>query len=78
MSEDLPRLDEIERLLAERGRDLGPLPVRVAAGRSGIAVGFPREPLVHVSWWALAGLALLWRVLARRRAQSASAGRLAP
>ena len=63
------RLDEIERLLAERGRDLGFLPVRVAAGRSGIAVGFPREPLLHVSWWAMLPLALLTGAVVRRRGQ---------
>ena len=63
------RLDGIERLLAERGRDLGVLPVRVAAGRSGIAVGFPREPLIHVSWWALLPLALLTRAVVRLRKQ---------
>jgi hypothetical protein len=49
------RLGQIERLLDERGRELGP--IRVAAGPSGVAVGFPRDPFVHVSWFALAALA---------------------
>jgi hypothetical protein len=61
------RLDHAERLLAEHGHRLGFLPVRVAAGRSGVAVGFPREPLVHASWWALLGLAAVARMVARRR-----------
>ena len=61
------RLDDAERLLAERGRDLGLLPVRVAAGRSGIAIGFPREPLAQVSWWALLGFIVVARLVARRR-----------
>jgi hypothetical protein len=45
-------LDHAERLLDERGREIGP--VRVAAGRSGLALGFPRDPMLHVSWIALA------------------------
>ena len=28
--------------------------VRVSAARSGVAVGFPRDPFVHLSWFALA------------------------
>jgi hypothetical protein len=58
-------------LLAERGHDVGIGRARVAAGRSGLAVGFPSDPMIHVSWWALgvvAALAGLW--LARRRARS--------
>jgi hypothetical protein len=53
------REDEIERLLADQGHDLGFARARVAFGRSGIAFGFPRDPMVHVSWWALAALAAI-------------------
>jgi hypothetical protein len=66
--------DHISRaqvLLAERGHDVGIGRARVAAGRSGIAVGYPSDPMIHVSWWALgvvAALTGLW--LARRRALS--------
>jgi hypothetical protein len=48
--EPADRIDQAVRLLEERGRDVGP--VRFAAGRSGVAVGFPRDPLIHVSWLA--------------------------
>jgi hypothetical protein len=59
------RLDQVERLLNDRGRRLGP--VRVAAGRSGIAVAFPREPMVHVSWAALAAIVGLIAAVRVRR-----------
>ena len=62
------RLAAAERLLDERGHDLGLAGVRIAAGRSGLAVGFPRDPMVHVSWPALGALALLSVVVLRRRA----------
>jgi hypothetical protein len=52
----------IEELLAERGVGTH---VRVAAGRSGIAVGFPRDPMIHVSWAALLAIAVVWRLLRR-------------
>ena len=52
------RLDQAERLLAEHGRDIGSGRVRIAAGRSGIAVGFPRDPMLHVSWWVLVAIAV--------------------
>ena len=55
-------MSEVERLLAERGRELRFAPVRVAVGRSGIAVGFPKDPMLHVSWWAMLGFALAVRV----------------
>jgi hypothetical protein len=45
-----------ERLLDERGRLLG-CRIRIAAGKSGVAIGFPRDPLIHLSWWVLAALA---------------------
>jgi hypothetical protein len=51
-------IDRAERMLDEPH-------VRIAFGRSGLAVGFPRDPMVHVSWWVLAPLAVL--VLWRRR-----------
>jgi hypothetical protein len=59
-----PRTDAVERMLAERGHSFGP--VRVAMGRSGVAVGFPRDPMVHVSWWALAAIVVVTRLLRRR------------
>ena len=61
------RFDDIESLLAERGHDLASGRIRIAAGRSGVAVGFPQKPLIHVSWFALVGIVVcvgLWR---RRR-----------
>jgi hypothetical protein len=62
------RVDDVERLLAEQGRDLGFVRARVAVGRSGIALGFPKDPMVHVSWWVLSGLVLVTgALLARRR-----------
>jgi MYXO-CTERM domain-containing protein len=59
------QIDRAERLLAERGRDLGIRRTRVAADRGGFAIGFPADPMIHVSWWALLVLALL-TVLSRR------------
>jgi hypothetical protein len=61
------RMSEVEQLLADRGHDLRFSPVRVAAGRSGIAVGFPADPMLHVSWWALLGFALAAHALRRGR-----------
>jgi hypothetical protein len=62
-------MDRIETLLAVRGHDLGFAGIRVAAGRSGVAVGFPEDPMIHVSWWVLSALAVLagTRSLRRRR-----------
>jgi hypothetical protein len=45
-------LEQAERLLDDRGRRIGP--ARVAVGPSGVALGFPRDPLIHLSWPALA------------------------
>jgi hypothetical protein len=59
------RLEQVERLLNDRGRRVGP--VRVAAGRSGIAVAFPRDPMLHVSWAALAAITGLLAVIKVRR-----------
>jgi hypothetical protein len=59
-----PRADAIECLLDERGHTFGP--VRVAFGRSGIAIGFPRDPMVHVSWWVIAAFVVVARLLRRR------------
>jgi hypothetical protein len=58
------QFDELEQTLAARGRDIGRM--RVAAARSGIVVGFPTDPLLHVSWWAFAGAGVLAVVLRRR------------
>jgi hypothetical protein len=57
------RLEHAEQLLAERGRDVGR--VRVAAGRSGVVVGFPTTPMIHISWLVLAAVPAIW--LWRRR-----------
>jgi hypothetical protein len=62
-----PQIENAQRLLAEKGHDLGVLGMRVAAGRSGVAVGFPQDPLVHVSWIVLGGLAVLALVVRTRR-----------
>ena len=59
-----PGLDNAERMLEERGIALGP--VRIAAGRSGVVIGFPKDPMVHVSWWALAVIVVAFRLLRRR------------
>ena len=44
--------------------------MRVAAGRSGIVLGLPRDPMLHVSWAALAVAGGLILALRRRRAAS--------
>jgi hypothetical protein len=59
-------VEDAQRLLAEKGHDVGILRARVAAGRSGVAIGFPRDPMLHVSWPALAELAFLFAVLRAR------------
>jgi hypothetical protein len=41
----------MERLLEKQGVTFGP--VRIALGRSGLAIGFPRDPMLHISWWVL-------------------------
>ena len=51
-------------MLTERGHSFGP--VRVAVGRSGVAVGFPRDPMVHVSWWAVVAIVVIARIFRRR------------
>jgi hypothetical protein len=61
------RFDAIDDLLGERGFELGGTGLRVAAGRSGVAVRFGTDPTVHVSWWALCALAFGWLVGRRRR-----------
>jgi hypothetical protein len=62
-----PQVENAQRLLAEHGHDLGLFRMRVAAGRSGVAVGFPRDPMVHVSWFVLTGFAVLVAWSRRRR-----------
>jgi hypothetical protein len=71
------RSDEIETLLAVRGHDLGFAGIRVAAGRSGVAVGFPEDPMIHVSWWVVAALVALagTRFLRRKRVEEKRATR---
>jgi hypothetical protein len=62
------RLDEVERMLAERGHNLGATGIRLATGKSGVAVGLPNNSMMHVSWVVLSALALLTgAVFARRR-----------
>jgi hypothetical protein len=65
------RLDDVERLLAARGRDLGFAQARVAVGRSGVALGFPKDPMVHVSWWVLSALVVVTGALLVRRRRAA-------
>jgi hypothetical protein len=63
------QIEEADRLLSERGRQFGR--ARVALGRSGIAIGFPKDPLLHVSWWVLSAFSLVsiwfWRRHSRDR-----------
>ena len=60
-----PHTDNVEQMLADQGHTIGP--VRIAFGKSGIAVGFPRDPMLHLSWWAIAALIVMVRLLRRRR-----------
>ena len=57
-------VDNAQRMLDASGVNVGP--VRVAAGRSGVAVGFSQNALIHVSWWALAAALAVFRLLRRR------------
>ena len=57
-------IENAERLLAERGHTIGS--VRIALGRSGVAIAFPETPMLHVSWWALGALLVVLRILKRR------------
>jgi hypothetical protein len=66
------RHEEIERLLEERGRSLGVGPARLAFGKSGIALGFPRDPMIHVSWWVVAAFAAVVFGLSRYRRRRSS------
>jgi hypothetical protein len=59
------RVAQAERLLDDRGRRIGA--IRVAAGRSGVAVAFPRDPMLHVSWVALAAISGLIVAIKLRR-----------
>jgi MYXO-CTERM domain-containing protein len=65
MADDESRLERMEQMLDERGVRVGRL--RLAAGRSGIAVGFPRDPMLHVAWGALAALGVAAALVRRRR-----------
>jgi hypothetical protein len=62
------RTDKVEEMLAEHGHEPTFAPIRVAFGKSGIAVGFPKDPVIHVSWWLLLALATI--VGTRRRVAS--------
>jgi hypothetical protein len=61
------RLDAIERMLTESGRDVGSTGARVAAGRSGVALRFPGGQMLHVSWLPLCAIALALAATALRR-----------
>jgi hypothetical protein len=63
------RLDAIEGLLAEKGRDIGVGGARVAVGRSGIAVGLPNDSIIHLSWLALSAVAFVVVVVRRFRSR---------
>jgi hypothetical protein len=67
------RLEDAERLLDEHGRRLGP--ARVALGRSGLALGFPRDPMLHISWPALAAICGLLAATKVLRALTTGRGR---
>ena len=58
------RGDRVERMLEERGLRFGPM--RIAVARSGIAVGFPRDPMLHVSWWAVAAVLVVVKLVRHR------------
>jgi hypothetical protein len=63
------RIAGAETLLTERGHDFAFGRARFATGRTGIAVGFPKDPMIHVSWWVIAALAVLsgaWLAFRRR------------
>jgi hypothetical protein len=63
------RLDELEGLLEAQGHNIGSTRVRIAVARSGVVVGFPRDPMIHVSWWVLLAAAVLARAGRRRRSR---------
>jgi len=61
------RFDDIDRMLVERGRDVGFAGLRVATGRTGVALGFPDDPVMHVSWGVLCAAVVLGGALLLRR-----------
>ena len=65
MEGEAPRGESIERLLEEQGHTFGR--VRIAVARSGIAIGFPRDPMLHVSWWAILAVVVVVRLVRRFR-----------
>lgn len=65
MEGQAPRGETVALLLEERGRTFGR--VRIAVARSGIAIGFPRDPMLHVSWWALVAIVVVVRLVRRLR-----------
>jgi hypothetical protein len=60
-----PRGESVARLLEEEGRTFGRM--RIAVARSGIAIGFPRDPMLHVSWWAILAVVVVVRLVRRFR-----------
>lgn len=56
--------DSAQRMLDAKGVSVGP--VRVAVGRTGVALGFSDSALIHVSWWAIAAALVVIRLLHRR------------
>jgi hypothetical protein len=59
------RFEEIEHVLATRGQSFGLM--RVAVTRRGVSVGFPRDPMLHVSWRVISAIVAI--VLAVRLAR---------
>jgi hypothetical protein len=62
------RLEHAEHLLEDRGRRIGR--VRVAAGRSGVVIAVPRDPMLHISWPALAAIGGLIVAIRLRRSRA--------
>jgi hypothetical protein len=61
------RFDDMERLLDEQSHSFASGRIRIAAGDSGVTIGFPRRPMIHLSWWALAGIVAVLCVRRRHR-----------
>ena len=61
------RLDAIERMLTESGRDIGSTGARVVAGRSGVALRFPGGQMLHVSWLVLCVALTVAAIVLRQR-----------
>jgi hypothetical protein len=57
-------VENAERMLDVSGVNVGP--VRVAVGRTGVALGFSENAVIHLSWLALAAVFVMFRLLRRR------------